>query len=194
MNQEHMSTLTSPSLEVLSNAYYGRIYQRVYHLIEHREDAEDLTQEVFVRALQALPQLQTTRNLYGWLYRIATNLALDVLRRRKLISWQSLDATALPDARATRGDEGMNTLIAVYTSHGLVGRCDAKSNLANRPDGDCICGGGNHDAGVQKAIDNTRELAQHWLREYARKEGLITFTTEIHQGCAQATLWSEERA
>jgi RNA polymerase sigma-70 factor, ECF subfamily len=90
MNQEHTSTLTSPSLEVLFNAYDVRISQRIYHLINHREDARNLTKEVFVRAL---PQLQTTRNLYGWLYRIATNLALDVLRQRKLISWQSLDAT-----------------------------------------------------------------------------------------------------
>ena len=63
----------------------------------------------------------------------------------------------------------MTTLIAVYSSDGLVGRCDARCYLANQPDCDCICGGRNHGAGVQKAIDNTRELAQHWLREYARK-------------------------
>jgi RNA polymerase sigma-70 factor (ECF subfamily) len=90
MNQEHTSTLTSPSLEVLCNAYDVGASRRIYHLINHREGARDLTQEVFVRAL---PQLQATRNLYGWLYRIATNPALDVLRRRKLISWQSRDAT-----------------------------------------------------------------------------------------------------
>ena len=88
----------------------------------------------------------------------------------------------------------MATLIAVYTSDGLVGRCDARCYLATQSDCDCICGGGNHGAGVQQAIDNTRELAQHWLREYARREGLTTFTTEIHQECAQATLWSEGRS
>ena len=93
MKQEYTGTLTSPSLEVLCNTYDVRTSQRIYHLINHREDAKDLTQEVFVRALRALPQLQATRNLYGWLSRIATNLALDVLRRRKLISWQSRDAT-----------------------------------------------------------------------------------------------------
>jgi len=90
MKQEYTGTLTSPSLEVLCNTYDVRTSQRIYHLINHREGAKDLTQEVFVRAL---PQLQATRNLYGWFYRIATNLALDVLRRRKLISWQSRDAT-----------------------------------------------------------------------------------------------------
>ena len=93
MNQEHTSTLTSPSFEVHCNAYDVRASRRIYHLINHREGARDLTQEVFVRALRALPQLQATRTLYGWLSRIATNLALDVLRRRKLISWQSRDAT-----------------------------------------------------------------------------------------------------
>jgi len=89
MNEEHASTLTSPSLEALHNAYYTGIYQRVYHLVKHCEDAEDLTQEVFLRALLTL---QTTRNLNSWVYRIATNLAVNMLRRRKLITWQSIDA------------------------------------------------------------------------------------------------------
>jgi hypothetical protein len=88
----------------------------------------------------------------------------------------------------------VTTLIAVSTSDGLVGRCDARCYLAMHPDCDCICGGRNHGAGVQKALDNTRAMARHWLREYARKEALTTFTAEIHQECTQATLWSEGSA
>ncbi len=88
----------------------------------------------------------------------------------------------------------MATLIAVYTSRGLAGRCDAKCYLAAHADCDCICGGRNHGAGVQQAMNTTRELAEQWLDEYARKEGLTTFTTHIHEECAQATLWSEGRS
>ncbi len=91
MNKEHTPTDTLPSLEALYDASFARIYQRIYHLVRHREDAEDLTQEVFVRALRTLPTLKASHNLYGWPYRIASNLVLDLLRRRKLIAWHLLD-------------------------------------------------------------------------------------------------------
>jgi RNA polymerase sigma-70 factor (ECF subfamily) len=92
MNDQRQETFIPPSIEALYSAYSRRMYQRIYSLVGNREDAEDLTQEVFVRALRALPTLQTSRNLSGWLYRIATNLALDMLRHRRLIAWQSIDA------------------------------------------------------------------------------------------------------
>lgn len=59
----------------------------------------------------------------------------------------------------------MTTLIAVYNSEGCQGRCDAKCYDAGEPDCDCICGGRNHGAGKQQAIDNTRELAESWLEQ-----------------------------
>jgi predicted RNase H-like HicB family nuclease len=64
----------------------------------------------------------------------------------------------------------MTTLIAVYTSEGCVGRCDAKCYDAAEPDCDCICQGRNHGAGKQQALDNTRDLAESWL-EHARANG-----------------------
>ncbi len=76
--------------EQLYQVYYSRVYQRIYGLIGHREQAEDLTQDVFVKAIRALPTLHSTDNLSGWLYRIATNTTYDALRRRKLVGWQSL--------------------------------------------------------------------------------------------------------
>ena len=73
----------------------------------------------------------------------------------------------------------MTTLIAVYNSDGLVGRCDAKCYNANSPDCDCICGGCNHGAGLQKAIDNTQELAEQWLQDYAKEKGLESWRAEV---------------
>jgi hypothetical protein len=64
----------------------------------------------------------------------------------------------------------MTTLIAVYNSEGCVGRCHARCYDAAEPDCDCICGGRNHGAGKQEALDHTRDLAQSWL-EHARAGG-----------------------
>jgi hypothetical protein len=64
----------------------------------------------------------------------------------------------------------VTTLIAVYNSEGCQGRCDAKCYDAAEPDCDCICGGRNHGAGKEQALDNTRELAESWL-EQARASG-----------------------
>lgn len=61
----------------------------------------------------------------------------------------------------------MATLIAVYNSEGCVGRCDSRCYNAHEPECDCICGGVNHGAGRQQAEDNTRQMAQKWLDNYA---------------------------
>ena len=60
----------------------------------------------------------------------------------------------------------MVTLIAAYNSEGCIGRCDAKCYDATGPDCECICGGMNHGVGRRKAEDNTRELAEEWMRQW----------------------------
>jgi len=67
----------------------------------------------------------------------------------------------------------MTALIAVYTGDGCVGRCDAKCYNAWGPECHCICQGGNHSAGMQEAIENTRELAESWLGQArAARQGI----------------------
>ncbi len=66
----------------------------------------------------------------------------------------------------------MATLIAVYTSKGCVGRCDAKCYSASTPDCDCICGGANHGCGKDKAIEQTRDMVETWVEEYKKVKGL----------------------
>ena len=60
----------------------------------------------------------------------------------------------------------MCTLIAVYSSDGCEGRCDAKCYNAHDDKCTCICGGKNHGAGLNQAVENTRELAESWLEAY----------------------------
>ena len=57
----------------------------------------------------------------------------------------------------------MVTLIEFRNGRGVIGRCDAKCYTAQHPDCDCICGGRNHGTGLQRDIENTRELAEGWL-------------------------------
>ena len=84
----------------------------------------------------------------------------------------------------------MATLIAVYNSEGCVGRCDSKCYDAKHPDCDCICNGRNHGAGQQKAIENTREMVEGWIDEYAKRKGLSDFTSEINRALIdQLSFW-----
>lgn len=84
----------------------------------------------------------------------------------------------------------MTTLIEVRNSDGVVGRCDAKCYNAQHPDCDCICGGRNHGAGLQQAVDNTRELAEQWIDEYANRKGLDQFIATVNsEAVCQMSLW-----
>ena len=70
----------------LYDEFRSRIYSHSYRLLGNQQDADDVTQEVFVSAYLAWESLYARDKLSGWLYRIATNLCIDVLRQRKRLS------------------------------------------------------------------------------------------------------------
>lgn len=61
--------------------YEKKIYSLVLHLSGNKQDAEDLTQEVFVRAYFSLKNYREESQIYTWLYRIAYNMSIDFKRR-----------------------------------------------------------------------------------------------------------------
>jgi RNA polymerase sigma-70 factor (ECF subfamily) len=67
----------------LVEAHADRIFNYLHHLLGDREEAEDLAQETFVRAWQSLDRFRGGAAFSTWLYRIATNLAIDAARRRR---------------------------------------------------------------------------------------------------------------
>lgn len=82
-------------LEELSRLYedFGdRIYAHVYRMLGNRQDAEDVTQETFLRALKSIEQLRQEDRLTSWLYSIASNLCIDHIRRRRRLWWLPLPA------------------------------------------------------------------------------------------------------
>ncbi len=69
--------------ESLVRDHKDRIYGYVCRLTNDSPDAEDLTQEVFVRAYQSIHSFRRDAAVDTWLYRIATNLVIDRFRREK---------------------------------------------------------------------------------------------------------------
>jgi RNA polymerase sigma-70 factor (ECF subfamily) len=63
--------------------YQHKIYGYVRRLVGNQTDAEDITQEVFLKALNSLHSFREESSLQTWLFRIATNLCRDVHRRRQ---------------------------------------------------------------------------------------------------------------
>jgi RNA polymerase sigma-70 factor (ECF subfamily) len=69
-------------LTAVYHEYSGQIHTYASRLLGNTEDADDITQEVFIRAHGHLAELRDPGRLKSWLYRIATNLCMDLLRRR----------------------------------------------------------------------------------------------------------------
>jgi RNA polymerase sigma-70 factor, ECF subfamily len=71
------------AFEKLVHRYENRIYRLTYNVTQNREDAEDSTQDAFLKAYQHLGEFQGESRFYTWLVRIAVNEALMKLRRRR---------------------------------------------------------------------------------------------------------------
>ncbi len=87
---------TPPSWEAIVLAHSARVYRLAYRLTGNATEAEDLTQDVFVRVFRSLDSY-TPGTFEGWLHRITTNLFLDQVRRKQRIRFD-----ALPDDAGDR--------------------------------------------------------------------------------------------
>ena len=67
----------------LIRRYQERIYATVYHMTSNHEDANDLTQETFIKAYRALKTFKGDSSFYTWVYRIAVNKTINFLKQRK---------------------------------------------------------------------------------------------------------------
>jgi RNA polymerase sigma-70 factor (ECF subfamily) len=112
---------------VLYERYRGPIYRMVYSRLRQREAAEDVTSEVFVKALRAIDGYRpSAAPFWGWLYRIAANAVVDHVRARKV--------TSVLDSVYDRADPGVRVEEAVIGRVEVARLWDAVStlNLAQR--------------------------------------------------------------
>ena len=99
-----------PAFEQLYRRHHRRVHGVIARLVGHAgERAEDLTQEAFVRAWQALPAFRFESAISTWLHRLAVNTALMELRARRSRPWQDEDEGAL-EAAATPDTAGRAVL------------------------------------------------------------------------------------
>ena len=113
---------TPPSWDEIVRTHSPRVYRLAYRLTGNPHDAEDLTQEVFVRVFRSLSSY-TPGTFEGWLHRITTNLFLDQARRKAKIRFDALadDAdsripsrTVPPDTQVLNGlfDDDVESALA----------------------------------------------------------------------------------
>lgn len=81
----------SSAFEELVKLYWKRIYLHSYQMTNSHEEAEDITQETFLRAYKAISSWKPQASFYTWLYRIAHNLCIDAYRTKVKRSTESFD-------------------------------------------------------------------------------------------------------
>lgn len=84
-----------------------RIFLLIYRIVGNVPDAQDLTQETFIKALQRREQLRDAERAAHWLSRIATNTAIDFLRRHARLNTCELEEADQPLVSPARSPEQM---------------------------------------------------------------------------------------
>ena len=166
----------------LVRRYQRRIFRLAFHLVRTGAEAEDVTQEAFVRAYQALDRFDGRSEPFTWLYRIAVNLSLNTLRARKA----SRDSTPSDDPRIeallleTRPSQGGDPATATQQRQLAVALCDGIDLLSDTLRTTlilvCVDGLGHEDAakilGCPEGTVAWRvHEARRKLREYLASRG-----------------------
>ena len=91
------------AFETLIGRYERKVYSLARRIVQQEQDAEDVTQQTFLSALEHLAGFREEASFSTWLLRVATHAALKVIRKRKGLPTVSLDASTEPQ-------EGYNTV------------------------------------------------------------------------------------
>jgi RNA polymerase sigma-70 factor (ECF subfamily) len=110
-----MSEVAETGLEAMDrqnrfvSEHLRRIFVQIYRIVDNVADAQDLTQETFIKALAHTEQLKDPQKAAHWLSRIATNTAIDFLRRNSRATFCEIDEapeshTESPEQELLRGE------------------------------------------------------------------------------------------
>src|SRR5574341_85584 len=98
----------------LVRRHQDRAFNLAYQMVRNREDALDISQEVFARAYTSLPSFKGEASLSTWLHPIVVNLAIDSLRRKRVVGTASYDDTRVvpgePEAEPSTPDDPATAL------------------------------------------------------------------------------------
>lgn len=79
-----------PAFDTLFQKYRDKVYSTTYRMINNQEDALDLTQEIFLKVYQKIGKYDFKSTFSTWLYRLAVNVCIDELRKRKKANFVQL--------------------------------------------------------------------------------------------------------
>ncbi len=170
--------------DTLLQRYRERIYATVYHMTANHEDANDLVQETFIKAYQALRTFKGHASFYTWLYRIAVNKTINFLKQRRnrtQISLNDLDFNAEHDpdlvalisdktprreAALTELQEKLNAAMQKLSeSHRLVVTLHDVQGLSHEEIAEIMdCNVGT----VRSRLFYARQQLQGWLSDYLK--------------------------
>jgi RNA polymerase sigma-70 factor, ECF subfamily len=88
---------------VLMRRYQERVYWVARRIVGSHDDADDVTQEAFVKAFVGLGDFRGDASFYTWLYRIAVNLSLNSVRKRQVLNY--LGESAILSRILPRGED-----------------------------------------------------------------------------------------
>src|SRR6478735_4980428 len=96
VSDEHLDTAARDAQTEFIQDNLRRIFLQIYRIIGNVDDAQDLTQETFIKALQRQDQIKDLDKAAHWLSRIASNTAIDYLRRHGRVNFSDIDEIAEP--------------------------------------------------------------------------------------------------
>ena len=113
---------TAPSWDEVVRTHADRVYRLAYRLTGDPHDAEDLTQDTFIRVFRSLASYRPG-TFEGWLHRITTNLFLDMVRRRARLRMEGLPEDT--DRLADDGPDPEQAFADAHLDPGLQEALDA---------------------------------------------------------------------
>ncbi|MEQ8908775.1 MAG: sigma-70 family RNA polymerase sigma factor [Vicingaceae bacterium] len=101
------------AFNLMVRAYSKRLYWQIRRLVHSHEDADDILQNTFIKVWKGLPNFRADSKLYSWMYRIATNEALNHLKQHKISASGAAEEhlNQLKDDPYFNGDEAYQKLI-----------------------------------------------------------------------------------
>lgn len=88
---EHLKNGDEFIYKYVYDLYTRMVYNVCVRMLGNKEEAEDLTQDVFVKVFNSINNFREDSKLSTWIYRIAVNISINKLRRKKVINFLSLD-------------------------------------------------------------------------------------------------------
>jgi len=168
----------------LIRRYQERIYATIYHMTANHEDANDLVQDTFIKAFQALRSFKGDASFYTWIYRIAVNKTINFLKQRRSRTHISLndldlnaehdpalvalvsDKTPRRDAVLSELQEKLNAaMLRLSETHRLVVTLHDVQGLSHEEIGEIMdCNVGT----VRSRLFYARQQLQAWLADYLK--------------------------